>query len=105
MNARTPTLVPALVLASVLPLVAAAMPPESTTILVDCANPTLPSQQQVARLTGHDNFAQVYNARSRLMVNAQRLCRRGVDEVHLVLAPPSDRRRDERRLAGAPSRR
>ncbi|MFD0739669.1 hypothetical protein ACFQZQ_10300 [Lysobacter koreensis] len=94
-----------LALAGALPLAAFATQSsaESTTILIDCANPTLPSQQQVARLTGHDNLGQVYNARSRLMVNSQRLCQRGVDEVHLVLAPAREARRTERperRLAG-----
>lgn len=103
MNAR----ILILALASVLPLAASATQPqpESTTILIDCANPTLPSQQQVARLTGHDNLGQVYNARTRLMVNSQRLCQRGVDEVHLVLAPARNVRRHERRITGVAGQR
>jgi hypothetical protein len=62
------------------------------TITVDCARPSLPSQQDIARLTGVDNFGQAYRARARLMVDAQRACQSPIAKVRLVLAPAPERK-------------
>lgn len=77
-----------------LPLGALAESPQAARITIDCAQPTLPSQRDVARLTGIANFSQLYAARS--LINAQRNCKRPhADTTLLVLEPatqPADRR-------------
>ncbi|HEY0505933.1 MAG TPA: hypothetical protein VGD42_20810 [Lysobacter sp.] len=92
MNARLVT-VPRLAagllaaLAALVPLGTQASPPAPVTITVDCAQPRLPGQQAIARLTGVDNFARAYAVRTRLMVDTQRACQNPVGKVQLVVAP------------------
>lgn len=83
MNAK----IPALALIVALPLCATAAQPEPAGITMDCARPALPSQQQVARLAGLDNFGQVYAARERLMRQGLRACERGARQVVIVWIP------------------
>lgn len=78
---------------------AAATPPQTVSLLIDCERPALPDQQAVARLTGIDNLSQAYAVRARLMADASRACHRdGAQRVRIVLAPPAG---DARRLAAA----
>lgn len=66
-------------------------------IVVNCANPTLPSQREVGEMMGQYNFSQVYATRVRLMAEARRACHRdNATQVRLVLedqpaAPQADR--------------
>ena len=83
MNLPTCTRILAFALA-VLPACVLATPPRDAEVAIDCAHPALPSQRAVARLTGLDNFTQVYAERTRLMINAQRACTPGVARVRLV---------------------
>lgn len=97
MNARTlpaPRLAAGLLacLAALVPLGARAAPPQPVTVTVDCARPRLPSQQDIARLTGVDNFGHAYAVRGRLMADAQRACQSPIGKVQLVLAPAPARR-------------
>ncbi|UNK48239.1 hypothetical protein MNR01_10680 [Lysobacter sp. S4-A87] len=87
-----------LLLAVVAPVAAAqsATDPMSPTITIDCQRPLLPSQQDIARLTGVDNLGQAYAVRTRLMIDTQRACQRNAGIVQLVLANPQA----PRRLAG-----
>lgn len=95
MNLSALSLTAALALA-VLP--AAATPPQADSLLIDCQRPSLPEQQAVARLTGHDNLSQTYAVRTRLMADASRACRRaGAQQVRIVLAPQAV---DAHRFAG-----
>lgn len=75
---------------------ATASPPEPVTITVDCARPTLPGQQAIARLTGVDNFSQAYAVRARLMGDAKRACQ-SASKVQLVLGAAPEARRLARR--------
>jgi hypothetical protein len=82
-----------------LPLTALAAE-SSERIAYDCAHPVLPTQQQVARLTGIDNFTQAYAARTRLLLNAERSCKQlQADTVVLVFEPVVPAR--ERRVAAS----
>lgn len=74
-----------------------AAPPPPAGILVDCADPALPSQRQVSDLIGSNNGYQTYAARQRLMLQARRACHRGVSSVRLVRAV------DEQAPAAAPA--
>jgi hypothetical protein len=78
-------------LAALAPLAAHASPPPAA-ITVDCARPSLPSQQDIARLTGVDNFGQAYAVRARLMAQAQRACQSPVGKVQLVVVPEPAKR-------------
>lgn len=85
MNLSALSLAAALALAA---LPAAATPPQTDTLLIDCERPALPDQHAVARLTGIDNLGQVYAVRARLMADAGRACQRaGAQQVRIVLAP------------------
>ena len=75
---------------------ASASPPEPATITIDCARPTLPSQQAIARLTGVDNFSQAYAVRARLMGDAKRACQ-SAGKVQLVLGTAPEARALARR--------
>lgn len=80
MNAKTLVLT----LFVAVPLAAAAAPPVSA-LTVDCDRPSLPSQRAVAEFAGIANFTEAYAARKRLMLDAQRACKRGdVEQVRLV---------------------
>ena len=79
-------------LAVLVPLGAKAETPAAGSVTVDCARPRLPSQQDVARLTGADNFRQAYTVRARLMVDIQRACQNPVGKVQLVVAPEPGKR-------------
>lgn len=72
---------------------------EATGFVAECAHPSLPSQRQVGDWTGLHNLGQVYAARTRLMADIGRVCRRaGVTGVQ-VLAATEGRRAPERRVA------
>ena len=88
MNASTLAKTLALALAAALPLSALASPPQPIEITVDCAHPALPSQREFARFTGIDNFGQAYDMRAKVMVRAQRACKRGAGQVRVVLELP-----------------
>ncbi len=68
----------------------------SPSITIDCAHPVLPSQAEVASLTGIENFGQAYAERTRLMQQAARACRGGVKQVVLVRDP---QQRDPQQVA------
>ena len=59
------TQIAAVVFAAILPICAQASQPQPIPMIIDCAHPALPSQQDVARFTGIDNFAQAYACSSR----------------------------------------
>ena len=64
-------------------------PAGEPSLVIDCAKPALPSQREVAEMTGQYNFSQVYATRARLMAEAHRACQReGIARVRLVMAPP-----------------
>lgn len=86
MNARMS--VPAL--AALMPVAALASPPHQATVYVDCNDLQMPSQQEVAGLTGADNFSQAYDRRTRLMVEIQRLCQQRGGQFQLVIEPSLD---------------
>ena len=97
MNAKTL----AFILAS-LPVCALAAQPPSDGILIDCTHPVFPSQQQVAQLTGIDNFTQAYAARTRLLLVAQRSCKQlQADSILLVRAAGTS---GDRRIVITPRR-
>ncbi len=59
-------------------------------IVIDCANPALPSQREVGELLGQDNFSQIYNSRRTLMAEAHQACQRdGVRQARLTRAKPA----------------
>lgn len=96
MNTRLATLLLAVVASSVAAQSAAAQStpdPMVPTITIDCQRPLLPSQQDIARLTGVDNLGQAYTVRTRLMIDTQRACQRNAGIVQLVLASPKATRR------------
>jgi hypothetical protein len=72
---------------AVLPIAAFASPPHRATVYVDCNNLQMPSQQEVAGLTGADNFSQAYDRRTRLMVEVQRMCQQRGGQFQLVIEP------------------
>lgn len=74
-----------LAFAAALPAAAAASPPQPVDVVIECGRPALPSQRDVSRLTGIDNFSQAYDTRAKLMAEAHRACQtEGVDKVLLV---------------------
>lgn len=87
MNASTSTLILALALTAALPSNAAESPAQKPGIVIDCARPALPSQEEASTLTGIENFGQAYAARSRLMQQGLRACKRGAK--HVVIVGPS----------------
>jgi hypothetical protein len=96
MNTRLATLLLAVVASSVAAQSAAAQSapdPMVPTITIDCQRPLLPSQKDIARLTGVDNLGQAYTVRTRLMIDTQRACQRNAGIVQLVLANPRATRR------------
>ncbi len=93
------TQIAAALFAAILPLCAQASQPQLMPLVVDCANPVLPSQHDVARFTGIDNFAQAYAARARLLQQTGRECRRGVASVTLVLQSLDSENGPNRQLA------
>ena len=86
MNAR----ISLLAFAAVMPVAALASPPHQATVYVDCNDLQMPSQQEVAGLTGADNFSQAYDRRTRLMVEIQRLCEQRGGQFQLVIEPSPD---------------
>ena len=100
------TVIAAALLITILPLYAQASSPQPIPFVVDCAHPALPSQSDVARFTGVDNFTQVYATRTRLMQQAARECRRGVAKVTLVMQQvDSDPLSGRRLVAAIPAKR
>lgn len=89
--------------AAILPLWAHASQPQSIELVINCAHPVLPSQHDVARFTGIDNFTQAYAARARLLQQTGRECRHGVASVTLVLQPLDSDSGTNRQLAAANS--
>lgn len=89
MNAR----ISLLAFAAVMPVAALASPPHQATVYVDCNDLRMPSQQEVAGLTGADNFSQAYDRRTRLMVEVQRLCEQRGGQFQLVIEPSPDQDR------------
>jgi hypothetical protein len=76
-----------LLLAALLPLGAIAAPGTGA-IEIDCVNPTLPPQREVAAFLGIDNLGHAYARRARLMVNASRTCKQlDADSLLLVAGP------------------
>ncbi len=61
--------------------------PRTTSITLDCAHLARPTQREVGELLGMNNLGQVYAARTELMANARRDCKRGADRVVLVVNP------------------
>lgn len=78
-----PRILASILFAALLPAAAAAQPPADA-LTVDCADPRPPSQRAVAEFTGIANFSHAYAARERLMLDAQRACKRGAAQVRLV---------------------
>lgn len=76
-----------LTLLAALPLASVAALPTTPALRVDCARPVLPAQREVAELVGIANIGQAYAARTRLMQDVQRACKRGVSQVQLVREP------------------
>lgn len=77
---------PLLLFAALLTCTAALPAAAGTTI--DCAQPKLPSQREVASLLEISNFHQTYAARARLMQEIRRHCKRsGADRLLLVAQP------------------
>jgi hypothetical protein len=83
-----------LAFAALLPGVALASPPHQATVYVDCNDLQMPSQQEVAGLTGADNFSQAYDRRTRLMIEIQRLCQQRGGQFQLVIEPSPDQGSD-----------
>lgn len=48
----------------------------AASVVIDCANPALPSQREVGELLGQHNFSQVYDSRRALMAEAHHACHR-----------------------------
>lgn len=97
MNASTSALI--LALTAVSPLSAAELPTQAPGIVIDCARPSLPSQDEVSSLTGIENFGQAYAARNRLMQQGLRACKRGAK--HVVIVSPSQPRSEAPAVARA----
>ena len=95
------TQIVAALFAAILPLCAHASQPQPISLVIDCVHPVLPSQHDVARFTGIDNFTQAYAARARLLQQTGRECRRGVASVTLVLQPLDSSNGPTRQLAAA----
>ncbi|MBF6023238.1 hypothetical protein [Lysobacter niastensis] len=86
------------------PAAALASPPHQASVYVDCDDQQRPTQQEVAGLTGADNFSQAYDLRNRLMVEIDHMChRRGGGQFQLVIdlqnKSDNDRRDTNTRLA------
>ena len=88
-----------ILLANILPLCVQASSPQPFPFVVHCAHPTLPSQIDVARFTGVDNFTQLYATRTRLMLQAAQECRHGVAQVTLVMQQANGEHLTGHRLA------
>ncbi len=72
----------------------------TASLVIDCANPALPSQREVGELLGQDNFSQVYDSRRALMAEAHRACHRaGVRYARLTRAKPARPVREAPRVA------
>lgn len=89
MNASTSALILVLALTAALPANAAEPTAQTPGIVIDCAAPALPSQQEVSVLTGIENYGQAYAARARLMQQGLRACKRGAKHVVIVNQPSS----------------
>lgn len=62
----------------------------ATSVVIDCANPALPSQREVGELLGQDNFSQIYDSRRALMAEAHRAChRKGARYARLMREKPA----------------
>jgi len=57
------------------------------TLVIACASPRLPSQAEVGRVLGIDNFSQTYAARAGLMVDVRHACLAGNSEIVATRAP------------------
>lgn len=90
MNAR----ISVLAFAALSPVAALASPPHQATVYVDCNDLQMPSQREVAGLTGADNFSKAYDMRTRLMVEIQRLCQQRGGQFQLVIEPSQDQDSD-----------
>ncbi|MBF6023240.1 hypothetical protein [Lysobacter niastensis] len=73
------------------PFAAQASPPASTSMLtVDCGHPEWPSLREFAEQFGFDAFDPAYRVRQRMIIKALRACRRGGDQLQVVLEPDAD---------------
>jgi hypothetical protein len=81
---NTKTLIAAIALIAV-SAAAQAQTPES--LLMNCQDLTLPTQHDVALVTGQQNFSQVYAEWQRIMLQAKRVCGAGADAVRIVAVP------------------
>ena len=75
--------------------VALAGTPQPDSIVIDCANVTLPTLRQVGELLDQHNAGQIYASRSRLMGEARRDCKGGAQRVVLVVEPVHYERREQ----------
>lgn len=83
-------LLSALASLGIAPVHASEVSGRQSSVVIDCANPALPSQREVGEMTGQSNFGQVYATRARLMSEARRACQRdGISRVRLVMAAPA----------------
>ena len=57
--------------------------PDDGVLVVDCKAIHLPSQQQIGRAIGADNFDQAYAVRGRLMQTIERECLHGASHVQI----------------------
>lgn len=89
MNALSFALILTLALTAA-PSNAADLSTQAPGIVIDCARPALPSQQEVSMLTGIENYGQAYAARERLMRQGLRACKRGAAEVVIVRKPQTN---------------
>lgn len=105
MNLRTPVLTSlALSLVALSVSAAETRPLRLTEIIVDCNARTLPSQSDVSNLLGIDNFSEAYAARTRLMAEVGRACKKaGSQQVRVALdsSKVTAGRRDLARVDGA----
>ena len=60
-----------------------AAPPDG--LVIDCRSPIRPTQAQVGRLYGIDNFTAAYSARERVMRVAHIACMRGATSVSVAV--------------------
>ena len=103
MTASTSALILALALTAASPVSGAELPTQAPGIVIDCARPSLPSQDEVSSLTGIGNFGQAYAARNRLMQQGLRACKRGAK--HVVIVSPTQTRPDAPAVARVDSER
>ena len=74
-------------LALAMPLAAAAAPPASSPIVVNCQERNWPSLERVAHDVGLNAFDPVPRVRQRAIVAGLRACRHGASDVLLVFEP------------------